>query len=306
MKTKTAIKSIFIGKTVAFAILFSVLNTSCNFLNSKIDGEKVNVDDSTKIYTYIDGGKKVTGTVIFHETSSLTSKKFKQAVREVKEGKRVKKGYDYFESGNVNAEYPYDKNGFITGTVKFYFPNGKVASTTEFKENKENGVQKEYREDGTQRKETVFKEGIKTKEYDFDESGKKIIPAIERLELVAIKTGFYEYIDNNSNQLLYLPMVIMKWKNKSDQQITESIEIDGVFINNSNMEEMAKTTEYFQGYSDSPLQPNLSRQCFLQSSVGYPNASSIYGINISCQIIVNKQLFKIVKIKNVFLSTNRI
>ena len=306
MKTKTAIKKILIAKATAFAILLCVLQTSCNLLNSEIDGEKVNVDDSTKIYTYKDGGKKVTGTVTFYELNPLTSKKFKQAVREVKDGKRINKGYDYYANGSVNAEYSYDENGLIAGTVKFYFPNGKVASTQEFKDNKENGVSKEYREDGTQSKETIFEAGTKTKEYDFDDSGKKIIPAIERLELVTYKTGFFEYIDYNHNQLLYQPMVIMKWKNKSDQAITETIEIEGIFINNTKEEEMAKTSDYFQGYSDAPLQPNLSRQGVLQSSVGYTNASGIYGANISCQIIINKQLFKTVKINNDFLTTNRI
>jgi len=64
-----------IAKATAFAILLCVLQSSCNLLNSEIDGEKVNVDDSTKIYTYKDDGKKVTGTVTFYELNPLTSKK---------------------------------------------------------------------------------------------------------------------------------------------------------------------------------------------------------------------------------------
>ena len=292
-------------KTLAIlGLAFSM--TACNLINSDIDGEKVNVDDSTKVYTFKDDNKKVTGTVIFYELDPKTTKKYKKSLREVKEGKRVNKGFDYYPNGSINAEFPYDNNGLITGTVKYFYENGQLGATIEFKDNKENGISKEFKDDGVQTKEIVYEAGAKLKEYDFDESGKKIIPAIERLELITYKTGFFEYVDYNSNQLLYQPMVIMKWKNKSDQPITETIEIEGVFINNSKEEEMAKASDYFQGYSDAPLQPNLSRQGVLQSSVGFTNASGIYGANISCQIIINKQLFKTVKISNNFLTTNRI
>ena len=199
--------------------------TACNLINSEIDGEKVNVDDSTKVYTFKDDNKRVTGTVIFYELDPKTAKKFKQSLREVKDGKRIKKGYDYFPSGSIGAEYPYDANGLIAGTVKYFYENGQVYSTVEFKDNKEQGISKEFREDGTQAKEIVFELGKKIKEYDFDDNGKKIIPAIERLELIKYETGFYEFKDFNSYQLLYQPMVIMKWKNISDEPLSEKIEV---------------------------------------------------------------------------------
>jgi hypothetical protein len=305
MKTKKTIKNL-IMKVTAFVILLVVSQTSCNLLNSDIDSEKVNVDNSTSVFTFKEDGKKVTGTVVCYAIDPSTGKKYKESIGEVKDGKRIKRGLNYYPNGSINAEYSYDENGLVTGTGKVYYPNGQLYSTTEFKADKKSGISKEYNDDGKQLKEIVYNSGNKTKEYDFDESGKKIIPAIERLELGTYKTGFFEYIDYNSNQLLYQPMVIMKWKNKSDQAITETIEMEGIFINNSKEEEMAKASDFFQGYSDAPLQPNLSRQCVLQSSVGYTNASGIYGANISCQIIINKQLFKTVKIENNFLTTNRI
>lgn len=286
--------------------VITTLMISCNLLNSEINGEKINFNDSTKVLTYKENGKKVTGRVILYELDTKTGKKYKERVREVKDGKRVNKGLDYYPDGSIYAEYSYDTNGLIAGTVKVYYSDGQLFSTTEFKDNKENGVSKEYKENGEQSKEIVYDSGNKTKEYDFDENGKKIIPAIERLELVAVKTGFFEYIDYNSNQLLYQPMVIMKWKNISDQPITETIEIEGIFINNAKEEEMAKTSDYFQGYSDAPLQPKLSRQGVLQSSVGYTNVLGIYGANISCQIVINKQLYKTVKINDILLTSNRI
>lgn len=288
-------------KTIGLTVLLA----SCNLLNSDIDGEKVNVDDNTKIYTFKENGEVVTGKVAFYELDPKTGKKYKGSERIVKQGKRVGTGIDYFPDGSVANEFPYS-DGLINGTTKEYYDNGQLYAVTEYKDNKENGTRKEYKDNGIQLKEIVFESGTKIREYDFDKSGKKIIPAIERLDLVEYETGFYEYVNYNSNQVLYQPLVIMKWKNKSDQPIEEITQMEGIFINNSKNEEMDKAMDFFQGYSDPPLQPNLSRQCALQSSVGYTSAYGIYNADISCQIIINKQLFKTVKIKNEFLTTNRI
>ena len=293
-------------KTVIKLIGIALLMNGCNLINSDIDGEKVNVNDSTKVYTFKDNGEKVTGTVVFYELNPKTANKFKKSLRELKEGKRVNKGYEYYPSGSINAELPFDNNGLITGTVKYFYENGQLGATVEFKDNKENGLSKEYNDKGIQSKEIVFESGIKIKEYDFDESGKKIIPAIEKLELVEYKTGFYEYRDFNSYQLLYQPMVIMKWKNISTEPITEKIEMEAIFIDNKKEEEWSKASDYFQGYSDAPLQVGISRQSSLQSSVGYTSTYGIYNADISCQIIINKQLYKTIKIKNDFLTSNRI
>jgi hypothetical protein len=280
--------------------------TSCNLLNSEIDGETVNINDSTKIYTYKDNGEKVTGTVIFYELDPKSTKSFKKSLREVKDGKRINKGYEYYPNGAILTEVTYDNNGLESGTIKHYFENGQIAATIEYKNNKPNGISKIYNKSGIQTKEILFEDGTKVKEYEFDETGNKIIPAIEKLELIEYETGFYEYRDYNSYQLLYQPMVIMKWKNISSEQISEKIQMEAIFIDNEKGEEWSKASDYFQGYSDAPLQPGLSRQSSLQSSVGYTNAYGIYNADISCQIIINKQLYKTIKIKNDFLSSNRI
>ena len=242
--------------------------TSCNLISSTIDGEKVNIDDKTKIYTFKDNKTKVSGTVVFYDIDPKTTKKYKSSLREIKDGKRINKGFDYFSSGAIQAEMIYDQNGLLTGTVKTFYENGSIWETEEYKNNHQDGVYKEYKENGIQSKEILYKNDIKIKEYTFDENGNKIIPAIDKLELVTYKTGFFKYIDFNSNQLLYEPMVIMKWKNKSDQAITEEVKIEGVFINNSNKEEMSQASDYFQNDSEVPLQQNLSRQSVLQSNVG--------------------------------------
>jgi len=283
-------------------VILGITLTSCN---SNIDGEKVNVDDTTKIYTYKDNGNLVSGAVVFYELDPKTAKKYKLSIREVREGKRINKGYDYYPNGAILAEYQYDEKGLVTGTAKYFFENGQLGATSEFKDNKQNGIMKEFDSNGNQTKEISFEAGEKVKEYDF-ENGKKIIPAIEKLELVEYKTGFYEYKDLTHYQLLYQPMVIMKWKNISSEPLDESIKIEGVFIDDKKGEEWSKSTDYFQGYSDTPLQVGLSRQSSLQSSVGFTSYWGIQGANISCQILINGQLYKTVKIKNEYLSSNRI
>jgi len=293
-------------KKLLFIIGIILFITGCSLFRSDIEGDTVNVDTKTFEYTFKDNGKKVTGTVVFYEINPTDGKKIRKSKREVVDGKRVKVGYDYYPNGTIAVEYPYDENGLVSGVVKMYYDNGKLYQTSEAKENLQDGIMKEFRENGTQSKETIFESGKKIREYDFDGNGTKIIPAIDRLELITFKTGYYEYVDYNRNEILYQPMVIMKWKNISDSPITEKIEIEGIFIDNSKEEEMSKTSDYFQGYSDPPLQPNLSRQGVLQSSVGYTHPSGIYKADISCQIIINKQLYKTIRIDNEFLSSNRI
>jgi antitoxin component YwqK of YwqJK toxin-antitoxin module len=291
------------GKFITFlCVLLGITLVSCD---SNIDGGKINIDDTTKIYTYKKDGTAVTGTVVFYELDSKTAKKYKSSIREVKNGKRINKGYDYYPNGVILAECQYDENGLVTGEIKYFFKNGKLSKTAEFKEDKQDGIAKEFDNSGDQVKEIIFEAGKKVKEYDF-KNGEKIVPAIEKLELVQYKTGFYEYKNLTHNELLYQPMVIMKWKNVSNESLDETIKIEGIFIDNKKGEEWSKSLDYFQGYSDTPLQVGLSRQSSLQSSVGFTSYWGISGANISCQILINGQLYKTVKIKNEYLSSNRI
>lgn len=291
---------------VVTTIVAAVLTTNCTMLDRDIDGEKVDVNPSTWEYTFKNSGKKVTGTVVFYELDPVTSKKYKKSFRDVRQGKRVNTGLDFFPSGSIHAEIHFDENGLITGEAKVFYANGNLAALIEYRGNQMNGLRKDFRINGIQSKETIYEAGKKIKEYDFDESGNKIIPAIERLELLEYRTGFYEYKDLNSYELLYQPMVIMRWKNISAEPVSDRIEIEGVFIDNKKGEEWGKASSYFQGSSDIPLQAGLSRQASMQSSVGFTSFYGISGADISCQIFINKQLYRTVKIDNEFLASNRI
>lgn len=290
-------------KKLQTIIALTIILTSCNLLTSEIDGEKVNFDENTHQYTLKEDGSKVTGTVVIYDVDPKTSEKYKHILREVKDSKRLT-GKEYYSNGKLYAQYSFDENGLQTGTINFYSENGKLNEVAVFKNGKRNGISKRYFDNGNQAMEVQFENGLKIKEYIFDESGKKIIPAIDKLELVTYQTGFYEYTNMNSYQVLYQPMVIMKWKNISNEPVTETIEMEGVFI--SEGEEWAKASNYFQIESEAPLQPQLSRQSVLQSSVGYKNYNGISNSIVSCQILINKQIYKTVKIKNDLLRSNRI
>ena len=285
-------------------ITLAISFTACNLLRSEIDGEKVNVDDRTKVYTFKEDGKKVTGTVVLYEFDPKTRKKYRHKLCEVRDGIRVNKGYDYYPSGKVNVEFTYDSNGMVAGTVKYYYENGKISATKDFKDDKENGSAKEYSEKGIQTKEIIYEAGNKIREYDFDESGNKIIPAIDKLELVDIITGFYVHSDMFGIKTLFQPIVIMKWKNATSQAMNEKVKIEGLFI--SKGEEWSKESSYFQWSHDPPLQAGLARQISLQSSVGYQHPDGVYKSDISCQILINNQLYKTVQIKQDLITSDRI
>ena len=83
----------YMRKAIAVIIVLAIIGTSCNPFNTKIDGDKVVFNDSTITYTYKEDGKKVTGIIEFYELDPITSKKYKKAINEVKDGKRANKGY---------------------------------------------------------------------------------------------------------------------------------------------------------------------------------------------------------------------
>ncbi len=57
---------------------------------------------------------------------------------------------------------------------------------------------------------------------------------------------------------------------------------------------------------DAPFQSGLVKQSTLQSTVGYTNTRGVYEGDVTCQILINKQKYKILKINNVILSSNRL
>ena len=88
--------------------------------------------------------------------------------------------------------------------------------------------------DGTQR--SIKQDNTNVESYQVN---KKSI--IDKLELVECKTGFYANYDNNRGIISSCqPIVIMKFKNISNEPLNEGIEIEGVFIDKKKGEELSK------------------------------------------------------------------
>jgi len=119
------------------------------------------------------------------------------------------------------------------------------------------------------------------------------------LEEVECKTGFY--ISD-----LCTPIVIIKWKNASSEPISGSIEVKGIFIDNKKGEELYTDTNFFRYSMDPPLQSGLSKQFSLKSGIGYTSVAILADADISCQIYVENELYKTIKIKNEELDSDRI
>ena len=118
----------------------------------------------------------------------------------------------------------------------------------------------------------------------------------DEIKLVEYKTGFY------SDGVQGSPIVIMKWKNGSDKSINDDFRIEGVFIDNKKGEELSRSSDYIQLRNDILLQPGLSKQLYFKCRYVYMNfvedGIKFARADVSCQIYINKQLYKTIKIEN--------
>lgn len=274
-----------------------ILTASCNNSPKIYSPEEIQTD-STGVRILKKNGKKVNGIVERQTTNFLNQAIVRQTKFVDGVGVEIR---DYI-NGECVGHIEYSNNQ-ITGT--FYGKTGDKTYTMSMKDGKADGLYQVFDPSGKQVYEAVFEDGKPVKTYDFDSNGNKIIPIEEKLDLVAYKTGFYEYVNYNHNTIVYCPIVIMKFKNISDMPINddESVKITATFIEND--EELASGNEYLIGYNDPPLSPGVSRQCSIMSTVGPTSYNSIYNANISCQLAINGKPYKTIKIANEIRPTNR-
>ena len=275
-----------------------ILTASCDNSPKIYSPEEIQTD-STGVRILKKNGKKVNGIVERQTTNFLNQAIVRQTKFVDGVGVEIR---DYI-NGECIGHIEYS-NSQITGT--FYGKTGDKTYTMSMKDGKADGLYQVFDPSGKQVYEAVYEDGKPVKTYDFDSNGNKIIPIEEQIDLIAYRTGFYESIDARYNEVLYCPIVIMKFKNISDTPIdnSERVKITATFINKD--EEWSTDNTYLIGYSDSPLSPGISRQCYIMSSVGYTSYYSINQADISCQLSINDKPFKTIKIANEFRSSNRI
>ncbi|WP_099293782.1 toxin-antitoxin system YwqK family antitoxin [Butyricimonas sp. Marseille-P3923] len=322
-------------------ILFIITFTCCNSRHKTTDNNKTsNVDkvlnedktlssddimlDSTNIYVFKNSQEKVTGILktqiqeFFHDDEIIRETIIRNGVAynvidyskehvligecDLKHGKLEGEYRMYYPSRKIKAKF-YLKDDKLNGLFQSYDKYNGLETEMNYKDGVLDGVAKYY-SNGKQTKEILYENGKEVKSYKFDVNGNKIVPIIECLELIQYKTGYYEYVDNRHNQILYQPMIILKFKNITDKPLKEEITITGIFT--SNDEEWSNESYYFQRTWETPLQPNISRQLSVKSDVGWKNPAGVGQANIKCKILINGNVYKTIKIANKFLYSNRL
>lgn len=255
--------------------------------------------DSTDVWTLRKNGKKVNGIVERHTKHFLLNRPCVQRI-DVVGGIDV--GFkDYIDDECIGSA-EYADNG-ETGT--YYGEQGYNTYTVALKDGIPDGICEVFDSDGKQIREIVFEKGELVKTYEFDSEGDKIIPIEERLELVAYDTGFYESVNYNRNEVLYCPIVIMKFKNISDSPIKDGYDkINATFLSENEVWDSGFT--YLIGLGDPPMSPGIMRQFHIESSVGYLSYNAIGNANIVCQLFINDKPFKTIRVENKVVRTNRI
>jgi hypothetical protein len=112
----------------------------------------------------------------------------------------------------------------------------------------------------------------------------------DQMIVVRMDSGFDPY---NSDHL-WLPEIAIMFKNISNSNIKEFIQIKGIFIDNSTKEQIGESTEFLCTESR-PFIKGTQKQISLKSPVGW---TAGVNHNVSVVIYIEDEEFKTVKIKN--------
>jgi hypothetical protein len=230
---------------------------------NEINMNDVIFDEKTETYNFKTGGA-VTGKVVTYDD---LKRRIRIAV--IKDAKRIDKHYAYFpEMMTPFYEYAPIEDNKVTGLATGFYLNGDVYRTVNYKDNKISGT-------------IYYSDGRTADDFEYDnieESSRKSLEAIDRLELTKFETGFYR--DECA--------VVMYFKNSSAQPLAESVKIKAVFKDKGG-KELGSAYEYFQLTHAAPLSSGQVRRIALTSGV-LPKGTS--KSEVFCYIYINGVLFK--------------
>lgn len=309
-------------------IILSCLFSSCR-QDRIINGSEILLDSVNNYYIFKETGEKVTGLVrgVKYDKSGDTlfilEYKIKDGIME--EGIQY-----YYPGGQVCAKFemsPVYRNEVMK--LESFLPTGELNLVQEFaminnvlrlknltvyhdsvKEYTTTDYEKEIRNKkvyihGKQVMELIYDLADQSLRcYDIDDNGNKIIPAIEKLEVVACETGFYSKIDYEKRKVRYVPMVILKIKNITSEILSGNVVVSGIFVQND--EELSENYSYLQNEYDLPLRPGVARQVDFSGDVGWTGIDKLKEGEVKCQVFIDNNPYKIVDIKNKILTSNRI
>lgn len=312
---------------IGLGIILSFLMPSCNS-SRKIDHNAIMMDTITNYYVFKENGEKVTGIV--EEKSKIYGIQDSVTLRRVfKEGILIESNV-FYADGKVYLKGYFDpqKINFINKMEQFT-PEGRLEQVEEYDSIQRVVKQSTYyandssqviRHDHTNntttittyknnlpRLEFVLQKGTigrRIKVYKFDKNGNKITPAIDKLEVLECKTGFYRTWNKEERGYEYYPMVILKMKNITSYSLDEDIFVSASFVMEG--EDIGTYHSVFNR-PDSPLASGLARQVYVTcDGVTWYGVSAIKKARVKCLIEINGNPYKEVEIANEVLTSNMI
>ena len=314
---------------IGLGIILSFLMPSCNS-SRKIDPNAIMMDTITNYYVFKENGEKVTGIV--EEKSKMYGIQDSVTLRRVfkvgiliesnvfyADGKVYLKGYfdpqkinfinkmeQFTPEGDLVLVEEYDLLGRNVKRIRYYGSDSTEISLSNYTNNT---VTITSYKNNLPRVELVcaMQDGFivkVNKTYSFDKNGDRITPAIDKLEVLENKTGFYRVWNEESREYEYHPMVILKMKNITPYSLDEDIFVSAAFVM-----EGEDIGTYYSVFNrpDSPLASGLARQVYVTcNGVTWYSASAIKKAQVKCQIEINGNPYKEVEIANEVLTSNMI
>ena len=309
-------------------IILSCLFSSCR-QDRIINVSEILLDSVNHYYIFKETGEKVTGLVRGAKYDKSGDTLFIQEYK-IKDGIVEEGILYYYPGGQVNTKIemsPVYRNKAMK--IESFLPTGELEQVQEFaminnvgrlksltvyhdsvKEYTTMDYEKEIQNKkvyvhGKQVMEVIYNlAGQFLRGYDIDDNGNKIIPVIEKLEVVACETGFYRKIDYEKRKVRYVPMVILKIKNITSEKLLENVVVSGIFVQND--EELSENYSYLQNKYDSPLRSGVARQVDISCDVSWTGIDKLKEGEVKCQVFIDGNPYKIVDIKNKILTSNMI
>lgn len=312
---------------IGLGIILSFLMPSCNS-SRIIDPNAVMKDSVTNYYVFKANGEKVTGIVEEKWEGPGTQDSVTHR-RVLKKGVMIENNAFYADGKVFIKAYLDPQKINVTNRMEQFTPEGRLERVEEYDsigrdmkmtvyEGNDSTEIVSYDYENYAVTITTYKNNIPRvelvcamhggrigeviKSYEFDKDGNRITPAIDKLEVLECKTGFYPIWNEETLGVRYHPIVILKMKNITDSDLYGEVVVEGTFIKNG--EDVGSQGVYFQRKSRS-LSSGLARQVYLICSV-HCDMSAVRTSHITCKISIDGNSYKEVEIANEVLTSNMI
>ena len=136
----------------------------------------------------------------------------------------------------------------------------------------------------------VIVKNLQTQDYKKTEEINKGLISNGRISIEQIETGFDPYHNSSS---LWLPCVTLKFKNISNNDINDYVEVKAIFIDNAKVEQIGSEFHYLASPEELFLN-GTTKQLSLSCSFGW---SAVQNQSVTAKVYVNDELIKTLNIE---------